>query len=72
MAGGRTALVPLFFRDHRDWLVTVDRPPNPSADRKPCRAAMRLLMNTLVQQAQYDLAHVHADRIKLKRLEFAL
>jgi len=33
---------------------------------------MRLLMNTLVQQAQYDLAHVHADRIKLKRLELAL
>ncbi len=25
----------------------------------------------LVQQAQYDLAHVRADRIKLKRLEFA-
>lgn len=24
----------------------------------------------LVQQAQYDLAHVRADRIKLKRLEF--
>jgi hypothetical protein len=23
----------------------------------------------LVQQAQYDLAHVRADRIKLKRLE---
>ena len=23
----------------------------------------------LVQQAQYDLAHVHADRMKLKRLE---
>src|SRR5277367_1014313 len=23
----------------------------------------------LVQQAQYDLAHIHADRIKLKRLE---
>jgi len=23
----------------------------------------------LVQQAQYDLAHVHRDRIKLKRLE---
>jgi addiction module HigA family antidote len=25
----------------------------------------------LVQQAQYDLAHVRADRIKLKRLEVA-
>lgn len=25
----------------------------------------------LVQQAQYELAHVRADRIKLKRLEFA-
>ncbi|MEI9970911.1 MAG: hypothetical protein WDO73_02030 [Ignavibacteriota bacterium] len=25
----------------------------------------------LVQQAQYDLAHVRADRIRLKRLEFA-
>jgi len=25
----------------------------------------------LVQQAQYDLAHVRAERIKLKRLEFA-
>jgi addiction module HigA family antidote len=25
----------------------------------------------LVQQAQYELAHVPADRIKLKRLEFA-
>ena len=25
----------------------------------------------LVQQAQYDLAHVRADRIKLKRLKFA-
>jgi antitoxin HigA-1 len=25
----------------------------------------------LVQQAQYDLAHVHRDRIKLKRLEIA-
>ena len=25
----------------------------------------------LVQQAQYDLAHVHRDRIKLKRLELA-
>jgi len=25
----------------------------------------------LVQQAQYDLAHVEADRIKLKRLELA-
>src|SRR5437588_13120163 len=25
----------------------------------------------LVQQAQYDLAHVRADRIKLKRLQFA-
>jgi len=25
----------------------------------------------LVQQAQYELAQVHADRIKLKRLEFA-
>src|SRR6266576_2418260 len=25
----------------------------------------------LVQQAQYDLAHVRADRIKLKRLELA-
>jgi antitoxin HigA-1 len=25
----------------------------------------------LVQQAQYDLAHVRADRLKLKRLEFA-
>jgi len=25
----------------------------------------------LVQQAQYDLAQVHADRIKLKRLELA-
>ena len=24
----------------------------------------------LVQQAQYDLAHVRADRMKLKRLEF--
>jgi plasmid maintenance system antidote protein VapI len=24
----------------------------------------------LVQQAQYDLAHVRAERIKLKRLEF--
>jgi addiction module HigA family antidote len=23
----------------------------------------------LIQQAQYDLAHVHADRLKLKRLE---
>jgi len=23
----------------------------------------------LVQQAQYDLAHIHRDRIKLKRLE---
>jgi len=27
--------------------------------------------NWLVQQARYDLAHVRADRIKLKRLEFA-
>ena len=27
--------------------------------------------NWLTQQALYDLAHVHADRIKLKRLEFA-
>jgi addiction module HigA family antidote len=25
----------------------------------------------LVQQAQYELAHVRTDRIKLKRLEFA-
>ena len=25
----------------------------------------------LVQQAQYDLAHVRADRLKFKRLEFA-
>jgi antitoxin HigA-1 len=25
----------------------------------------------LVQQAQYDLAHVQRDRLKLKRLEFA-
>jgi addiction module HigA family antidote len=25
----------------------------------------------LVQQAQYDLAHVQAGKIKLKRLEFA-
>ena len=25
----------------------------------------------LVQQAQYDLSHVRADRLKLKRLEFA-
>jgi addiction module HigA family antidote len=25
----------------------------------------------LAQQAQYDLAHVRADRMKLKRLEFA-
>ena len=25
----------------------------------------------LIQQAQYDLAHVRADRLKLKRLEFA-
>src|SRR5580692_6035538 len=25
----------------------------------------------LVQQAQYDLAHVHRERIKLKRLELA-
>jgi plasmid maintenance system antidote protein VapI len=25
----------------------------------------------LVQQAQYDLAHVRADRMKLKRLELA-
>lgn len=25
----------------------------------------------LVQQAQYDLAHVRRDRLKLKRLEFA-
>jgi addiction module HigA family antidote len=25
----------------------------------------------LVQQAQYDLAHVRADRMKLKRLEIA-
>lgn len=25
----------------------------------------------LVQQAQYDLAHVRADSMKLKRLEFA-
>jgi addiction module HigA family antidote len=25
----------------------------------------------LVQQAQYDLAQVHADRLKLKRLEVA-
>jgi len=25
--------------------------------------------NWLVQQAQYDLAHVRADRMKLKRLE---
>jgi addiction module HigA family antidote len=25
----------------------------------------------LTQQAHYDLAHVHADRIKLKRLEMA-
>jgi addiction module HigA family antidote len=25
----------------------------------------------LLQQAQYDLAHVRADRMKLKRLEFA-
>jgi len=25
----------------------------------------------LVQQAQYELAHVQADRIKLKRLELA-
>jgi addiction module HigA family antidote len=25
----------------------------------------------LIQQAQYDLAHVHADRLKLKRLELA-
>ena len=23
----------------------------------------------LIQQAQYDLAHVHADRLKLKRLQ---
>ena len=26
----------------------------------------------LVQQAQYDLAHVRADRLKLKRLEVSL
>ena len=26
----------------------------------------------LVQQAQYDLAHVHANRIKLRRLELGL
>ena len=26
----------------------------------------------LVQQAQYDLAHIHANRIKLKRLEWGL
>ena len=26
----------------------------------------------LIQQAQYDLAHVHADRLKLKRLELVL
>lgn len=26
----------------------------------------------LVQQAQYDLARVHADRIKVKRLEWGL
>jgi addiction module HigA family antidote len=25
----------------------------------------------LIQQAQYDLTHVRADRLKLKRLEFA-
>jgi addiction module HigA family antidote len=25
----------------------------------------------LVQQAQYDLAHIRRDRLKLKRLEFA-
>jgi len=25
----------------------------------------------LVQQAQYDLSHVRADRLKLKRLDFA-
>lgn len=25
----------------------------------------------LIQQAQYDLAHVHAEQIKLKRLEVA-
>jgi antitoxin HigA-1 len=25
----------------------------------------------LIQQAQYDLAHIRADRIKLKRLEMA-
>jgi antitoxin HigA-1 len=25
----------------------------------------------LMQQVQYDLAHVHRDRIKLKRLELA-
>jgi len=26
----------------------------------------------LVQQAQYDLAHIHANRIRLKRLEWGL
>jgi addiction module HigA family antidote len=25
----------------------------------------------LIQQAQYDLAHVHRDRIKLKKMEIA-
>ena len=27
--------------------------------------------SSLTQQAHYDLAHIDADRIKLKRLEFA-
>jgi hypothetical protein len=37
--------------------------------RAPVQCFRRQRWSWLIQQAQYDLAHVHADRMKLKRLE---
>jgi len=52
-------------------LVNGKRGISPEMAVRLCKVFGGSAESWLVQQAQYDLAQVRADRIKLKRLEFA-
>jgi addiction module HigA family antidote len=52
-------------------LVNGKRGISPEMDVRLSKVFGGSAESWLVQQAQYDLSHVRADRLKLKRLEFA-
>jgi addiction module HigA family antidote len=52
-------------------LVNGKRGISPQNGRQAVQGPRRQRRKRLVQQAQYDLAQVRTERIKLKRLEFA-